>query len=117
MKEWLRDHPWVMTAFAIGALFGVLLCLPLLPYELPESAANVIGAALGAIFAVWGAAWITDAKERKQQRSVVRGVAATVQPVVATAEAVVEYLSAGGRPAQPGRSPREDNGASEVSNC
>lgn len=39
--EWLRTHPWIGTAFLSGVLLGMLACLPLVPYELPESTATL----------------------------------------------------------------------------
>src|SRR5690606_769427 len=41
--------------------------LPLLPWSLPESSATLIGAAVGAGIAVWGAAWIATNRTRQAQ--------------------------------------------------
>jgi hypothetical protein len=95
--DWLRDYPWVATAFFAGAILGLLICLPLLPYELPESSANVIGAALGAVFAVWGAAWVADLKERKHQQYLVRAIESTIQPTLLRVEQFGANLERVGR--------------------
>lgn len=79
---WLRSHPWIATSFCAGVIAGLLLCLPLLPYEMPDSSASVIGAALGAVFAVWGAAWVADLKESKHRSYLVRAIESTVEPAL-----------------------------------
>lgn len=67
MLGWVHDHPWVVVSFLSGTFVGALIALPLVPYSLPDSTANLIGAALGAGIAVWGAAWVSAAHARKAQ--------------------------------------------------
>lgn len=51
----------------VGVLVGVLLCMPLIPYTVPESYAALLGAALGSIITVGGAWWLTTNKERHER--------------------------------------------------
>lgn len=64
-RGWVRDHPWVIVSFLVGTFVGLMVTLPLVPYSLPDGTANLVGAALGAGIAVWGAAWITGSHSRK----------------------------------------------------
>lgn len=66
--DWLRAHPWIGTAFFIGALAGLFLRLPLIPYELSDSAATFFATALGAAITVLGASWIAESKEHRERR-------------------------------------------------
>lgn len=92
LTRWFRAHPWILTAFFCGAVLGLVLRMPVIPYQLPESTANILGAALGALAAVWGAAWIADHKERDQRDKAVRAIAITVHPVIAEALAFENAL-------------------------
>jgi hypothetical protein len=65
MQQWIYHHPWAITGFMLGIGIGILICLPLLPYTLPDSSAQLIGSFLGAGIAVTGAIWITTNKERQ----------------------------------------------------
>ena len=60
----LRRHPqrafWCLIGALIGALFS---SLPLFPYKLPDSAATIFGAAVGAFIAVASAAWVAQRKD------------------------------------------------------
>jgi hypothetical protein len=51
----------------VGVLVGVLLCMPLIPYTVPESYAALLGAALGSIITVGGAWWLATNKERHER--------------------------------------------------
>lgn len=66
--DWLRAHPWTGTSFCMGALAGLFLRLPLIPYELPDSAATFFATALGAAITVLGASWIAESKEHREKR-------------------------------------------------
>jgi hypothetical protein len=90
--DWLHAHPWVIVAFCGGALAGVLICLPVIPWELPDSSANVIGAALGALIAVWGAAWVSLRKERESTLMAAKALEATMTPVLSRAERMLAHL-------------------------
>jgi hypothetical protein len=60
--------PWqLLTGITLGALFGVTLAAPLLGWELPDSSATMLGSALGAAAAVFGAFWLQrhEAAERR----------------------------------------------------
>jgi hypothetical protein len=92
--DWLRHHPWMPAIFAAGMLAGVVFRFPLVPWELPESTANILGAALGAIFAVWGAAWVSDLKERQGHMHAANAIVSTVVPVLRQAEAIDTQLDA-----------------------
>ena len=65
IHHWNQEHPWALTGFFLGIGVGIILCLPLLPFTLPDSAAQLIGSFLGAAIAVTGAIWVTTSKERK----------------------------------------------------
>lgn len=65
LRAWLGEHPWVGTAFLAGIGLGLLIALPILPFKLPASSAQLIGAFLGAAIAVTGAMWISSHKEKK----------------------------------------------------
>lgn len=80
--DWLRLHPWIGTAFFIGAFLGVVICLPLIPFELPEGHASLIGAAFGAFVAVWGAAWVTDGQSRRNQAIAREEIETVVRPTI-----------------------------------
>ena len=45
-------------------LLGVLFCMPLVPYDVPESSAAMLGAALGSLVTVSAAWWLATHKER-----------------------------------------------------
>ena len=81
VRNWVNEHPWAVTAFGGGVFAGVLFCLPLVPYTLPDSAANILGAALGAVFAVWGAAWIARSGERRKAADFRTAVATMLSPL------------------------------------
>lgn len=53
-----------ITCTGVGVLLGVLFCMPLVPYEIPESSAALLGAALGSLVTVGAAAWLATHKER-----------------------------------------------------
>jgi hypothetical protein len=60
--------PWqLLTGITLGALVGVTLAAPLLGWELPDSSATMLGSALGAAAAVFGAFWLQrhEAAERR----------------------------------------------------
>lgn len=63
--HWGYEHPWALTGFFLGVGVGIIFCLPLVPFTLPDSAAQVIGSFLGAAIAVTGAMWVTTIKERR----------------------------------------------------
>jgi hypothetical protein len=65
MLQWCHDYPWAITGFFLGVGVGILTCLPLVPYVLPDSSAVLIGSFLGAGVAVTGAIWVTTIKERR----------------------------------------------------
>lgn len=65
VSKWFAHHPWVATSFLVGIGTGMVLCLPILPVELPDSIAQIIGAGLGAGIAVGGAAWVAGNKARQ----------------------------------------------------
>ena len=65
VSHWSHGHPWALTGFFLGVGVGVIFCLPLLPFTIPDSAAQLIGSFLGAAIAVSGAIWVTTIKERK----------------------------------------------------
>jgi len=65
VSDWLMLHPWIGASLAFGILLGVALGLFVEPPKLSDSHASLIGAAFGAIAAVWGAAWVADGKERR----------------------------------------------------
>lgn len=65
MQQWIYHHPWAITGLLLGIGIGILFCLPLLPYTLPDSSAQLIGSFLGAGIAVTGAIWVATSKERR----------------------------------------------------
>jgi len=65
MQRWCHDYPWAITGFFLGIGVGILICLPLVPYVIPDSSAVLIGSFLGAGVAVTGALWVTTIKERR----------------------------------------------------
>jgi hypothetical protein len=65
IRSWFGEHPWVCAAFLLGIGLGLLIALPILPFKLPDSSAQLISAFLGAAIAVTGAMWVTSHKERK----------------------------------------------------
>lgn len=70
VTQWLADHPWVLSAFAIGMTAGFLFFLPLVPWTIPDSAATMLGSALGAFIAVGLAAWYPMAQEKKRDMQI-----------------------------------------------
>lgn len=56
-----------ITCGGVGVLVGVLLCMPLIPYTVPESYAALLGAALGSLITVSGAWWLATSKERHER--------------------------------------------------
>jgi hypothetical protein len=94
MRNWLRDHPWIGTAFVAGVLAGMVMCLPLVPYKLPDSIANLLGAALGAALAVWGAAWISEHKERQKLTAAKEVLRQVLDPVSKLTDTLIYDLEA-----------------------
>lgn len=83
-SEWLHFHSHLFTAFLIGVAVGVVFGLPLLPYKLPDTAAQILGAGLGAGIAVGGVSWVTNAKERQAARALVQATDALINNVLAS---------------------------------
>lgn len=54
-----------MLLFLAGILVGALFTLPIVPYELPDGAATILGAVTGAGIAVASATWMNQQKERR----------------------------------------------------
>lgn len=77
VRDWFAHHPWVLAGFCVGVLAGVIVALPLFSASLPDGVATLLGAAIGAVLAVTGAAWVAGAKDRSQLR-VLSAVAAKV---------------------------------------
>lgn len=65
LLRWIEREPLAMLLFLAGILVGVLFLLPIIPYELPDSAATILGAATGAGIAVASAVWMNQQKERR----------------------------------------------------
>lgn len=80
-QRWLGDHPWVVVSFLAGAALGTTIALPVLDVELPDGVATLWGAILGAGIAVYGAAWITGHRERRQQDVLHGTVLGAVMPL------------------------------------
>lgn len=59
----------------------MVLCLPLIPYKLPESSAQLLGSALGAFIAVTGAAWLARGSDRKRARTLATRTALAIEVV------------------------------------
>ena len=64
----LLRRPELLAVFAIGVILGALFCMPLVKIELPHGAAELMGAAMGALIAIGGSFWLVDQQERKDQR-------------------------------------------------
>lgn len=78
MKGWLnRLHfrPWLMPAFLLGVLAGVILSfvLSILPFD-SASIANIIGAGLGAALTTAGAAWLVNGPQRRNEAAARRAI-------------------------------------------
>lgn len=67
MIRQILARPSTWLAFLAGVGAGLLLRLPIWPYDLPESSAQLIGSCLGAAIAIIGAWWVAD---RQTQRRV-----------------------------------------------
>jgi len=90
--DWIREHAWVGAVFCLGILFGLLICMPLVPWQLPESTANILGAALGSVVAVWGAAWMADRKDRRRGQLAHKAVSSLATPLLADADLFLRQL-------------------------
>lgn len=88
----MRQNSGATLIGFVGILVGLVLRLPLFPYSLPPDVANVMGAAFGAMFAVWGAAWVSDRKEKHANRLAVQAIRATVDPVIKRVRMIEEGL-------------------------
>lgn len=67
--SWFDRHPGLIGGFIVGFGAGVIFCLPLVPWTIPDGTANVLGAALGAVLAVWGATWVANRRDRERVRN------------------------------------------------
>lgn len=78
--QWNRLHPWVWTSFLLGCLAGLILCLPLVPYQMSDATASLLGAAIGAGAAVSAAYWVATEPERRRSRALgIRSMVSTVE--------------------------------------
>lgn len=64
--NWMKGNAKALTFLMIGIFLGLLISAPLLPWHLPDSTANLLGAAIGSSFTVFAAAWIVDSRERQK---------------------------------------------------
>lgn len=92
LTAWMRRNSRAMALGVGGILLGLVLRLPIFPYSLPADVANVMGAAFGAMFAVWGAAWVADRKERTAHLLSVQAIRSTVDPSIKRLRVIEEGL-------------------------
>jgi hypothetical protein len=82
--------PWqLLTGIALGALVGVTLAAPVLGWELPDASATMLGSALGAAAAVFGAFWL-QRHEQAERRS---SLATAMLAIVAQTDQILDHWS------------------------
>lgn len=89
LKEDPRLVLWCLVSLLIGALFS---SLPLIPYKLPDSAATILGAAVGAGIAVASASLITQRKDWQHRASMYSALDTAVSEVVERARVCMEIM-------------------------
>lgn len=92
ISDWFGEHPWIVTSFLLGIAAGLCLCLPLFPVVLPDTAAQLIGAGLGAGLAVGGAAWVSNSQERRARAALRREAQKATSPIIYAIGRVVPLL-------------------------
>lgn len=94
--DWCRDNPMVLLALCVGFLAGLLFLMPLIPYRLPDSTANIVGAAVGAAIAVLGAVLASDYRDRAQRRQLISILIVGIKELYAEASAFDDKLHSSG---------------------
>ncbi|MGO0792774.1 hypothetical protein ACTOWA_23210 [Herbaspirillum seropedicae] len=68
----LRVEHWIfLVGVALGILVAFPLAAPIFDAKIPDGAATLWGAALGAVIAIGGSFWVADRAQHSQQRSAV----------------------------------------------
>lgn len=81
-------------ALVIGVGIGLLLRLPLIPFELTETAATIIGSAVGALIAVAGALALANMQEARRLAALERWTGTVVAPTLEWARRLQSLLDA-----------------------
>jgi len=64
--KWIKSNAKALAFLMGGILIGMLIVTPIAPWQLPESTANLFGAAIGSSITVFAAAWLADSRERQK---------------------------------------------------
>ena len=92
----LRVEHWILlVGVALGILVAFPLAAPIFDAKIPDGAATLWGAALGAVIAIGGSFWVADRAQHSEQRSVVDLFFSIVEPSVFLFQDTVEEY---GRP-------------------
>lgn len=89
LKEDPRLVLWCLVSLLIGALFS---SLPLVPFKLPDSAATILGAAVGAGIAVASASLVTQRKDWQHRAHMHSALDTAVSEVLVRAQVCMEIM-------------------------
>ena len=88
---WLAGHATTLIAAAVAFLAGVCVMLPM-GWKLPESAAALLGAVIGAVATIGGAVLLWQVQERQRSHHLARSICQQFADVLSGAQQLLQQL-------------------------